>query len=430
MDAIARAQASPAARPASPVGVASEVTAAEAAAVTGRVGPSPLRTAVTVVAASRLALFLIGALTIILTTAPRLAPVTKAARLAAHIPLPPGSALGYIVGPWTHWDGTWFIGIAEHGYLRYGSQVFFPLYPYAARALAFVTGGDISVAGVLLSLLCYAGATVFLYRMLAEDFSPTIAVWAVVFMAVFPTSFFFQAVYSESLFLLTTVACFYWARRGRWWLAGLAGSAAVLTRNSGLLLLVPMGVFYLQSRGWSLRRIDRQAGWLLAVPAGLLFWMVYLGIRYGDPLLFSRLQGFWGRSPALPLVTLFHGTLDFGRAVGLVVVGKAGMAAVIQSVVPFAATAAVILFIVLGWRRLPAPYTAYAVASLLFPLSLPVSGQALYSMARFAIVIFPMFVTMALVAQRRPRLRAGMTVACVAGLVWLSAEFAHWMFIG
>jgi hypothetical protein len=430
MDAIAQAQASPAPRPASPVGVASEGTVAEEPTATGRVCRNRLQTAVTVVAASRLVLFLIGALTILLASAPRLAPVTRAARLAAHMPFPPGSTLGYIVGPWTHWDGTWFIGIAEHGYLRYGSQVFFPLYPYAARALAFVTGGNISVGGVLLSLLCYAGATVFLYRMIAEDFSPTVALWTVVFLAVFPTSFFFQAVYSESLFLLTTVACFFWARRGRWWLAGLAGFAAVLTRNSGLLLLVPMAMYYLQIRGWSLRRVDRQAGWLLAVPAGLLFWMAYLGVRYGDPLLFSRLQGFWGRSLAFPLVTLFHGTVDLGRAVGLLLVGQAGMAAVIQSVVPFAATAAVILFVVLGWRRLPAPYTAYAVASLLFPLSLPVNGQAFYSMARFAIVIFPMFVSMALVAQRRPRLRAGMTVACVAGLVWLSADFAHWMFIG
>jgi hypothetical protein len=389
-----------------------------------------LRLALAAAVASRLLIFLVGVLTIALTATPRLSPTTRAARAAAHIVFASGTIQAYIIGPWTHWDGTWFIGIAEHGYLRYGSQVFFPLYPYAIRVAAFVTGGNIGIAGVLLSLLCYGGATVLLYRMIAEDFSPTTALWTVVFMAVFPTSFFFQAVYSESLFLLTTVACFFWARRGRWWLAGLAGCAAVLTRNSGLLLLVPMGVYYLQSRGWSLRRIDRQAGWLLAVPAGLLFWMVYLGVRYGDPLLFSRLQGLWGRSLASPGTSLFHGAVDFGRAVVALVAGRAGMAVIVRNVVPFAALATAVWFIVLGWRRLPAPYTAYAIASLLFPLSLPASGQALYSMARFVIVIFPVYVSMAALAERRPWLRAGLALVCIGGLVWLSGEFAHWAFLG
>ena len=62
------------------------------------------------------------------------------------------------------------------------------------------------------------------------------ALWTVVFLSVFPTAFFFQAIYSESLFLLLSVACFLAARRGRWALAGAAGFLASLTRNTGLLL--------------------------------------------------------------------------------------------------------------------------------------------------------------------------------------------------
>ena len=155
-----------------------------------------------------------------------------------------------------------------------------------------------------------------------------------------------------------------------------------------------------------------------------------MGIRYGDPLLFSHLESFWGRSLAFAPVSVVHAAVDFGRAVGHLVVGRTATAGVFQSIVPFAALMAVILFIVLGWQRLPAPYTAYAVASLLFPLSLPVSGQPLYSMARFVIVIFPIYVSMALVAEHRPRLRAAMALLCVAGLVWLSAEFTHWAFVG
>ena len=67
------------------------------------------------------------------------------------------------------------------------------------------------------------------------------AVWL---LAIFPTSVFFTTLYTESLFLMTSVAAFYYARRSRWALAGIWGLLASLTRVTGLLLLLPLAWEY------------------------------------------------------------------------------------------------------------------------------------------------------------------------------------------
>ena len=68
-----------------------------------------------------------------------------------------------------------------------------------------------------------------------------------IYLAIGPLSFFLQAVYTESLFLLLSLACFVFAREGRWRLAGFMGLLATLTRSTGVLLLIPMVVLLLRA---------------------------------------------------------------------------------------------------------------------------------------------------------------------------------------
>ena len=152
--------------------------------------------------------------------------------------------LGRLLGPWAHWDGVWFVRIAADGYrAHWDSQAFFPLYPLLVRALAAGVG-DYVVAGLIVSLAAYAGAMVVLFRLARAELGPRVALWSVVLVSVFPTALFFQAVYSEALFLLLTLLAFWWARGGRWALAGAAGLLAVLTRSTGLLLVLPLAVIW------------------------------------------------------------------------------------------------------------------------------------------------------------------------------------------
>jgi Mannosyltransferase (PIG-V) len=219
--------------------------------------------------------------------------------------------VGRLFNPWANWDGVWYIRIAGHGYAAYpDSQAFFPLYPLLVHYLGRALGSEFELAGIVLSLACFLALCVMLYKLAAREFSPRVGYWTVVFLSVFPTSLFFQAVYTESLFVLLVVTCFYFSRRGTWPLAGLAGLLATATHVSGIVLVLPTALLYLRERGWDPRRIRLSAAALLLVPGGLLLWMAYLKRTFGDALLFRQAEAHWGRTFAWPWQTVARGVSD------------------------------------------------------------------------------------------------------------------------
>ncbi len=356
--------------------------------------------------------------------------------------------------PWAHWDGVWFIRIAADGYAAHeNSQAFFPLYPLLVRGLAAVTGGSYVVAGVLISLVCYAGAMLLLYRLAKAEFGAPAALWSVVFISVFPTALVFQAVYSESLFLLLSLACFALARRGRWLPAGFAGLLATLTRSSGLALLVPLALMWWEQRqavalrlpgGPAAVRIPaRRPGgaalaWLLLIPAGLALYMAYLWRAFGDPVIFGAAQTSWGRALAAPWKSVWQGAVEAVAGVGWLVMHGPGELLgtrnesggipldVLGNIYEFAGLLAAVALLLVCWRKLPAVYTVYALAAFLFPLFYPAAGRPLSNLPRFILADFPLFIglAVALAPHRVARwVVAGvMLVLLVVGTVY----FASW----
>ena len=339
---------------------------------------------------------------------------------------------GHLLNPWAHWDGVWFLRIASNGYADPHSAAFFPLYAVAVRGVGWLLGGGFELGGIVLSLVVFAGCCALLFALVNADLGPRVALLSVVYVALFPTSFFFQAIYSEGLFLLLTLACFCFARDGRWWLAGLAGLLATLTRSAGVLLVVPMLVYYFERRGWRLARTDAHVLALLLVPAGLAAWVAYLWHAKGDALAFAHVQRDWGRAFAAAPLVVWQGVLEAVRGAHQLLCTPSGAGRPLQSAY-FPPTANVLglpflVFalgaLVAGVRRLPLAYTGYAVVSLLFYLSFPVRGAPLLSLPRFVIVVFPLFVALAAVSNRRRRLQAVIIVVFALSLVLLTARFA------
>jgi hypothetical protein len=99
---------------------------------------------------------------------------------------------------------------------------------------------------------------------------------------------------------------------------------------------------------------------------------------------------------------------------------------ILANVAEFAGLVAAVLLLAACWRRLPAAYTAYAVAALLFPLFYPAAGRPLSSLPRFVLVDFPLFIGLAavLVPHRVARwvVAGGMLVLLVVATVY----FASW----
>src|SRR5215217_1934183 len=212
-------------------------------------------------------------------------------------------ALGGFLGPWTRWDGVFYLAIADEGYdvvLPEGTA-FFPLYPMLMR-LGAALGVPTALWGVLISLIATFCSLYFVYRIAEKHWGQKVARNAVLTFAFFPTAFFLNAVYTEALFVALAAGS-YWEAYGRrdLLLAGLWGALAAATRSSGVLLLIPLVYLWLRNRtefGW-------RGLWQLAlVPAGLLGYMIFLWYKFGDPLMFTNVQTIWGRELTSPLATL------------------------------------------------------------------------------------------------------------------------------
>ncbi len=308
------------------------------------------------------------------------------------VSVPLSAPAPWFLSAWYHWDANWYMSIAQHGYEwvagQQSSVAFFPLYPWLMHVLGWVLGGQYLLAGILVSIFCFCGGLVFLYRLVLADFDESIASRTIWLLAIFPTSFFFNAIFTESLFLLTSVACFYYGRKGRWAAAGVWGLLASLTRISGLLLLVPLAYEFLSQRNFSPVKSLRPALlWLTLVPAGVAIYSVYLYFGFGQPFAFAQAQeSGWGH-----VITPFWNSFvhDFSYLISR---------HELRVIWDGAATALMAVCAVLGLKKLPSSYTLYTFVSMLFPLA----GGTMASMSRYVLVVFPIFVLLAILSRRKP----------------------------
>src|SRR5258705_13484592 len=134
---------------------------------------------------------------------------------------------------WNRWDAVNYQKIAEFGYTATGEMrpllVFYPLYPWTVRLLAFFTR-DYMFSAFIISTLASLVAAIVLLRLVELDHPRELAQRAVWFLFIFPTSYFLHIGYTESLFLMLALSCVYAAREQRWCLPALFGALTRTTR--------------------------------------------------------------------------------------------------------------------------------------------------------------------------------------------------------
>ncbi len=123
----------------------------------------------------------------------------------------------------------------------------------------------------------------------------------VLVFAFFPTTFFFRMAYSESVFLFFSILAFYGMdRRWRLWQIAVLVGFATATRPVGVVLILPLvvDIYRRAQRPWL-------AGlWLMPLACwGLMAFMAYQWLEFGDALAFARTQADWHRRPPVPLIT-------------------------------------------------------------------------------------------------------------------------------
>jgi hypothetical protein len=341
--------------------------------------------------------------------------------------------LGAVTDVWARWDSVWFLRIAEHGYdaATGAASAFYPLYPAAVAVLGRAFFGHYVLAGIVISLAASFCAFVLLYELAEERLGADGARRAVLYLALFPFALFFQAVYSESLYLLLTIAAFVLAERRRFPAAGAVAGLALLTRPTGVALLPALAVL-----AWRERDRVKALAWLALAPLMFAAYPLYLWRADGDPWAFLRAQRLWSRhlSPAGPLGGIWDG-LRAGWA-GIEQFASGSHTRVYWTAVrdtdPIRAAtlnleclAFLVLFVVLtviAWRRFGAPYGLFAALSLAIPLSVPSERWPLLSMPRFGLTIFPLFLALAVLGGRP---RAHTAIVAVSSLL-LGVSVVQW----
>jgi hypothetical protein len=306
-------------------------------------------------------------------------------------------------------DAWFYRQIAETGYEQptpdakpKNSWAFFPLYPLLLKSLGGTSDRSFWILSVIVSngaLLGALFAVAAAGRALgASDDDAERAVW---YIALFPTSYFLSLPMTESLFLLLSAGAFLAAARQRWAVSGIVGGLAAATRVIGICLLPALLLLPLQKR----QRLSKQQLWLLAIPLGLLAFIAYLYIHTGDPLAFVHAQALWGRSAPGFAMAFPNSGLAVSKPWNFVALNAA--AALLMM-------AAGVWFLI----RRQWSYAAYTLMSAIVPLS---SGS-LQSMARYALVDFPLFYFLA-AAGRTPARDRAITATFVILLGWLVALF-------
>jgi hypothetical protein len=312
---------------------------------------------------------------------------------------------------WMHFDVFSYIDISMHGYVNGRATAFFPLFPLLLRLPGVLLGGsqaDYYIAGIIISNIFIFFALIVLYMLVEDRFDASIARTTLFYTAFAPYALFFFIGYTESLFFLLSVMTFFFLNRAvqkrsilSWWLAGLCGFLAALSRSQGILLIVPYLVVYVQQ--FFLPRTFSESTWrekllafapIVLIPLGLASYMFYLWKTQGNPFLFSISQNiYWGRFPLTsPLVTLSY------------VIKALFVPAIVQvlNLINLVSLLVPLLALVIGWRRIPLHYALFALLLILFTTIYPLGEiNALTSVPRFMIVIFPTTIIFASIKNLR-----------------------------
>ncbi len=282
------------------------------------------------------------------------------------------------------WDSFWYLDIVNNGYYLktdnlLSNVAFFPLYPALMKIVGTILLGHFVLAGWFISMTFLFLACAYFYRFMKE-FHPEIdPELPIIFMLVFPTAFFFNIVYTESVFLFLTLATFYYAFKKNFWLAGLFAFFGALAHSNGIFLALPIFWKIWETYGWK-SIFSTKILPVFLTPIATAGFFIYSEIRFHDLFLFFKLESVWGRSFRLnPDHFLFF-----------------SHPAIVNFAIDAFFTVMIISVVYLVYRKLS---LLYAIFMSLTVLSALTSGT-LMSIGRYSLVLFPMFILLASVKNR------------------------------
>lgn len=320
-----------------------------------------------------------------------------------------------LLDSWDQWDTVWYVRIAQSGYATPATTAFFPLYPMLTGAVAILLGGAHQLFAALLVSNLAALGVFFGVGLLAasvdgteESVRHTIRV-----AAAFPFAFFLTAAYSESMFIALAVFALVFARQGRWYGAALCAFLAGLTRSAAVVLILPLLWEYGSQHQWwrretwaepgawrralSIPTIRELAALLGAVPLAIGLYLGFLWRRFGDPLIFLKVEDavwhrqswpLWRTVPTAIAYPFTQPPFSFEQASAFIDLGV---------------VLGCVLLIVAMVRRLPFSLTLYTIGVVYFAVATPAAWyNYIVSARRYVLPAAPIYLLLGRWSARRP----------------------------
>ncbi len=287
------------------------------------------------------------------------------------------------VWAWANFDGEHYLSIAYSGYKHF-QHFFFPVYPLTVRFFALFLAQDFKnylYSGVFVSNLSFLVALIGFWKLIRLDFDRKKAELALILLLLFPTSFFFGSVYTESLFLALVVWSFYFARKGDWIFAGILAGISTATRIVGIALFPALII-----EAWTQKNKKGIAASLLTL-SGLVIYMYYLKISTGNPFEFFNTVSIFGEQRSTSLILLPQ---VFYRYIFKILpnANYNNFSSFYPIILEFAMGTVFFILSILSFWKLRISYSIYLAIGYI----LPALSGSFSSFPRYVLVLFPAFI--------------------------------------
>jgi len=316
-----------------------------------------------------------------------------------------------------NFDGFYYAKIARDGY-QYLQQAFFPFYPKVIKFFqpffkSFVLSG-IFISNIC--LVCFLWLFAGLLREEGED-KKTIK-QTLLFLVLFPTSFYLGCVYNESLFMLLALFSFLLAKRKKWFIAALVAGFASYTRVIGIFLLPALVYEYYESeskRTMKLRVVAakrqiirfnpkyliyffksrakhiKNLFFILFSGWGILRYALYLKETKGDYFYFIKVQPDFGAQRSVAKITMLYQV--FWRYAKMILTVNQKDPIYFTIWLEILTAILFLALLILGWLKFKVhrPWLLFAALSFL----LPTLTGTFSSLPRYVLVCFPCFLVLA-----------------------------------
>ncbi len=317
----------------------------------------------------------------------------------------------------SNFDGNHYLAIAQNGYEPF-RQAFFPLYPWAIAFSSSLFHLPLIISALLISRISFCFGLYVVYKLFQKDWpsfsvkgvknTPAVLLFfgSIIF---FPTAMFYGAVYNDALFFFLSGLTLLAGRQRKWFVAGICGALATLTRLNGLalwfFLITEFLLSTLDADGWDWRFwwrhvksfphliLTPQFFYTLLVPFSFIGYLAYQQWVFGSwRVVFGNMQIWHQEKVTLPpqvlwryfkiLLSVSPSHYQYWVAAG-----------------EFGAVMLYIFCIIYSWRKIRLSYWLFVVLSILIPW---LTGS-FQGMPRYGLHLYPLFLVITMMLVRMPK---------------------------